>query len=143
MSMKDNVSGPDNEPTVNTGRSASDRWTKALTKNGWTPVSDDFLRLYGELYPQISTGEAMFIIQLLSYKWDKKMPRPGFKTIAKRMGISDTQARSYARNLENNKYLTRVKRVGQTNRFDLTPLFKILEKEALAHPKPNPFEDDL
>lgn len=116
---------------ASTGRTPADRWTKALVKNGWTPVSDDFLRLYGELYPAISNGEAMFIIQLLSFKWDQKMPRPGFKTVAKRMGISDTQARSYARNLEKNKYLARVSRVGQTNRFDLSPLFKALEKEAL------------
>jgi DNA-binding IclR family transcriptional regulator len=106
-----------------------------LTKNGWTPVSDDFLRYYGELYPQISTGEAMFIIQLLSYKWDEKMPRPGFKTIARRMGISDNQARTYARSLEKNGYLVRVKRVGQTNRFDLTPMFAALEKEAKERAK--------
>lgn len=116
-------------------RTPADRWTKALVKNGWTPVSDEFLRLYGDLYPSISNGEAMFIIQLLSFKWDEKMPRPGFKTIAKRMGISDTQARTYARNLEKNAYLGRVSRVGQTNRFDLTPLFKALEKESARRAK--------
>ena len=84
----------------------------------------------------------MFIIQLLSFKWDEKMPRPGFKTIAKRMGISDTQARSYARNLEKNKFLSRVKRVGQTNRFDLSPLFKLLEAEALRREKTKLLEEE-
>ena len=70
----------------------------------------------------------MFIIQLVLHKWDDKMPYPGFKTLAKRMLIGDTQARNLARSLGTKNYLKRNMRVGQTNRFDLSPLFLALEK---------------
>jgi hypothetical protein len=140
IKVKKNIA-PASAPQKNMQRSPTDRWTPVLGKR-FTPVSDEFLRLYGQLYPPITNGEAMFIIQLLSFKWDEKMPRPGFKTIAKRMGISDTQARSYARNLEKNNYLGRIKRVGQTNRFDLTPLFKVLEHELAELAKQKEQEED-
>jgi len=35
----------------------------------------------------------MFIVHLLFFKWDEKMPRRGFKTIATRMGISHARPR--------------------------------------------------
>lgn len=125
-----------------TTRDVGKRWTPALVKNGWTPISDDFLRYYGTIYPEISNSEAMFIVQLMSWKWDEKKPYPGFKTVAKRMGISATQARAHARSLENKKYLKRIMRVGTTNRFDLTPLFQAIETEAKKHPKQKPSEDE-
>ncbi len=110
-------------------------------KEGWTPVSESFLRLYGGMHPPISAGEAMFIIQLLSFKWDRSMPRPGLRTLAQRMGVSDTQVRSYARSLEKNGYLKRILRVGQTNRFDLGPLFAALGDELQGNPVRKPEED--
>jgi predicted ArsR family transcriptional regulator len=52
---------------------------------------------------------------------------------AKRMGISATAVRNHARNLERRKqYLTRHKRLGQPNLFDLRPLFAALEKVQAA-----------
>lgn len=109
-------------------RSPEQRWTKKLMKDGYTPISNSFLEQYHCLKPEITHGEAMFIIHLLYYKWDDEMPYPGFKTLAKRMLIKDPQARNLARSLETKKYLRRHMRVGQTNRFDLMPLFLALEK---------------
>lgn len=112
-------------------RDIAKRWTPALVKNGWTPVSDDFLKLYAELNPVITSSEAMFIVHLMLHKWDCEAPFPAFKTIAARMGLTEAQARTHARNLERKKYLRREMRVGETNRFHLEPLFKAVEAHQL------------
>ena len=109
-------------------REVSDRWTPALVQGGWTPVADYFLDSYTRLDPQLSTSEAMLIIHLMRHKWDRDMPFPGFKTLARRMGVSATAVRNHARSLEQKGYLRRHVQIGTTNRFDLEPLFAALEK---------------
>jgi DNA-binding MarR family transcriptional regulator len=109
-------------------RMVSARWTPALTEKGWTPVSDYFLDNYARLTPALTNNEALLVIHLMRHKWDDAPPFPGFKTLARRMGITDTSARNHARSLERKGYLKREKRVGTTNLFDLTPLFRALEK---------------
>ena len=53
-------------------------------------------------------------------------PFPGYRAIAERMGMSVPYTRKIARSLEDKNLLKRQVRRGQTNRFDLTPLFKRL-----------------
>jgi hypothetical protein len=74
----------------------------------------------------------MFVIQVMSYKWGADAPFPGYKTLARHMGVSTVYARSLARRLESKKLLNRIVRVGSTNRFDLTPLFKALAASVAA-----------
>lgn len=74
----------------------------------------------------------MLIIHLMLHKWTNEPPYPAFKTLAKRMGISDTAVRGHARSLEFKKYLKRQKRVNDTNLFYLEPLFDALEKMRAA-----------
>lgn len=109
-------------------REVAKRWTPQLIEDGWTPVSDFFLRNYHRLSPPITNSEAILVIHLMSHKWDHQAPYPGFKTLARRMGMSMTAARGHARKLEVKRYLRREKRVGTTNRFHLEPLFEALEK---------------
>jgi hypothetical protein len=108
-------------------RLVSTRWTARLVAGGWTPVADFFLDSYSRLDPPLSTSEAMLIIHLMRHKWDREMPFPGFKTLARRMGITATSVRNHARSLEQKGYLRRHVQVGTTNRFDLEPLFAKLE----------------
>ncbi len=116
-----------------TKRDVTRRWTEKLAKGGWTPVVQVFLEHYASLSPPITTPEAIFIIHLMSFKWDEKMPWPAFKTLAKRMGVSTTAVRNHARSLDvGKKYLVRHPRVGQPNLFDLKPLFVALEKAQAA-----------
>lgn len=96
-----------------------------MIKDGYTPVADNFLEHYSSL--GITTSEAMFIVHLISYKWDKKHPYPSFGALAKRMGVTDTAVRNYARSLEKKELLRRLMREGETNLFDLSPLFVKLE----------------
>ena len=88
-------------------------------------MADFFLEKYADL--GITTSEAMFIIQLMKHKWDRNAPYPGLVGIAKRMGMTPTAARSHGRSLERKGYLVRQMRVGQTNLFNLQPLFRALE----------------
>lgn len=104
------------------------RWSADLIIDGFTPVSTFFLENYHRLLPPITHAEAMFIIHLIRYKWSSSAPYPGFKTIAKQMGISTQMARNHARNLEQKKYLRREMQIGSTNRFHLEPLFIELSK---------------
>lgn len=110
-----------------TGYHPSARWEfPELLENGFVPVPDSFLQLYSKLVPPLTSGEALFVIQLMNFKWDKQAPFPSYHTLAKRMGISDKMARRHAASLESKKYLLRISRIGGTNRFNLSNLFAAL-----------------
>ena len=94
---------------------------------GWLGVPDAFLRLYSKLKPYaLTVGEAMFVLELMVYKWSVNAPFPSYKSLGKRMGVSDKMVRRYAANLEGKNYLRREARIGSTNAFDLSPLFAAL-----------------
>jgi DNA-binding MarR family transcriptional regulator len=117
------------ELPVKKRRTVADRWTPALTRSGHVPIVRTFLRSYSRLKPApITVGEAMFIVHLMDFKWDGEAPFPGYKTLGKYMGVSDKMARRHAQSLEVKGYLVREMRVSRTNKFDLTPLFKALER---------------
>lgn len=122
------TANPSPEQPEQENRTAARRWTKALVEGGFTPISNFFLEFGHELQPEITHGEAMFIVHLMFFKWDEKMPRPGFKTIAKRMGFGHARARELARQLERKKYLKRHMQKSKPNHFDLRPLFVALEQ---------------
>jgi hypothetical protein len=116
-------------PTIN--RKLAVRWGKQealfARPEGWVGVPDSFLRLYACLKPYaLTVGEAMFVLELMSYKWSEHAPFPSYKSLAARMGVTDKMARRYAANLEAKGYLRRQARIGSTNTFDLNPLFTAL-----------------
>ena len=116
-------------------REVAARWTPALVAGGWTPISDFFLDNYHKLQPKITGPEVLLVLHLMRHKWDATAPFPALKTLAKRLGVSSTSVRNTARSLEAKKYLKRQMRIGSTNRFDLTPLFRaleVLQREPLA-----------
>jgi DNA-binding MarR family transcriptional regulator len=111
-------------------RSFAKRWKHhELFAKGFVAVPTLFLHHYAHLKPYaLTSGQALFVLHLMEFKWDSDAPFPGYATIAQRMGISDKMARRHAQSLELKKYLRREIRQGQTNRFDLTPLFDALMK---------------
>jgi DNA-binding MarR family transcriptional regulator len=109
-------------------------WTPALAKTNYVAVVRGFLHYYSTLKPyELTTGEAMFVIHLMDFKWGEAAPFPKYKTIADRMGVSEKQARRLAKSLEDKKYLVREARGGRrSNRFNLSQLFEALEARVEA-----------
>lgn len=116
--------------TIKKKKDIAKRWGGKLTNEGFTPISEYFLKYYAQLPKPITAVEAMFIVHIMMYKWDENYPFPGCKAIAKSMGVTDTTVRNYARSLEEKGYLKRIMRVGETNRYNLQPLFDAVEKKA-------------
>lgn len=113
---------------TDSAKQVSRRWTPALMKTGFTPVSIFFLENYSALPNPLTHAEALLVIQLMRHKFDREAPYPGFARLAKRMGVTSTAVRGYARSLERKGYLRREMRTSLTNKFHLEPLFDALEK---------------
>jgi hypothetical protein len=111
-------------------RSIIARWHhEEFFDNGFVAVPVRFLELYAHLKPHpLSAGEALFALELMSFKWTSDAPFPSYERIAQRMCVSDKAVRRYAKSLQDKKYLRRETRIGKTNRFDLTGLFEALRK---------------
>jgi hypothetical protein len=111
------------------GRSATARWgtqDTELFREGWLSVPTKFIRSYAALNPPLSPGEALFVLQLMTFKWDDAAPFPSYGRIAKTMGVTDKMARRYAQGLQRKGYLTRQFQKRGPNKFDLTRLFDAL-----------------
>ena len=118
------------DPRAATPRTYTDRWKHSeLLDAGYLVVPSAFLRHYSQLQPvSLTHGEALFVLHLMEFKWDAAEPFPSYSTLASRMGISTKMVRRYARTLETKGFLRRMIRTGNTNRFDLGPLFDALLK---------------
>jgi hypothetical protein len=106
------------------------RWSAALKAEGHTPVANYFLGCYSRLKPySLTTGEAMFVVHLMHYKWGADAPFPSYATLAKRMGVSVKSVRRFAASLQQKNYLRREMRIGSTNLFHLGGLIQALETQ--------------
>lgn len=114
-------------------RSAAARWggNQELFNDGFVVVPHRFLHHYASLNPALTSGEALFVLHLMTFKWDRELPYPTYKTLAQRMGITDKMARRYAQALDRKGYLRRHYQTKAANRFDLTGLFEALSKTPL------------
>lgn len=111
-------------------RSLAARWgSDQLFEEGFLGVPAAFLKSYTRL--GITSSQAMFILQLMSFKWTESAPFPSYKTLSERMGITTEMARKHAKGLEEKGLLARVRRHGQSNAFDLKPLALALEQATL------------
>ncbi len=119
-------------------RSAAARWgdKPELFAAGFIAVPHAFLHRYASLNPPLTQGEALFVLHLMSFKWDRELPYPSYKTIAQRMGITDKMARRYAQSLDKKGYLRRQYQPHGMNRFDLSGLFEALSRNTYR-PLPN------
>lgn len=115
-------------------RSFVARWQyEELFDQGFVAIPTRFLQLYANLRPHpLTPGEAIFVMQLMSFKWTADAPFPGYKKIARRMGLSDKMVRKYAQSLEAKGYVKRETRVSLTNKFDMSGLFAALREATLA-----------
>lgn len=130
---QENVVGFPMQGNTTIDRSLVTRWKhEEVFDEGFVGVPTRFLQLYAQLKPYpLTPGEALFALELMSFKWTADAPFPSYQRIAKRMGVTDKMVRRYAQSLEAKKYLRRETRVSQTNKFDLTGLFDALLEAAI------------
>lgn len=122
--------GPEGSPTAN---DIVTRWGghESVLNGGYLAVPTVFLKHLASIGKfGLTPAEALFVLEVMVFKWDKSAPFPSYRTIAERMGVSETYVRKLARSLEQKKYLRRIKRTGTTNLFDLQPLFDLLAEQA-------------
>ena len=120
-------------PRVRKTYSVSGRWTEYLARSGHVPVVNAFLDYYKDL--DLTDTEAMFIIHLMSYKWDEQHPFPTYAKIAEVMHLKEDSLRRMTLRLQNAGFLRREKVDGRKV-FDLTPLFEKLT-ECVKESQPN------
>lgn len=114
------------------------RWTDQLAARGYTPVVRAFVELACRRAGRkggglgLSPTQAMLIIQLISYKRDIRMPFPAIKTLAARLGVSDTTVRNNLDALARKKLIVKHLHRGFPTYYDLQPLFKQLENLQVA-----------
>jgi DNA-binding MarR family transcriptional regulator len=111
------------------------RWKhEKLFSRGYLAVPISFLEHYANLkkFGGLTHAEAMFILQVMSFKWGERAPFPSYATLAKRMGTGPKTIQRQAKALEDKGYLIRQKRQGRSNAFELTPLFDLLLEAVVA-----------
>jgi hypothetical protein len=113
-------------------RSVTARWggNEDLFAEGFLCIPHRFLRRYASLEPPLTAGEALFVLQLMTFKWTEAAPFPSYSRLAKAMGVTDKMTRRYAQQLQRKGYLRREFQNQDTNKFDLTGLFQALSKKA-------------
>ena len=87
------------------------RWggDKAVMHEGFVAVPTAFLMYLPSLGEYgLTPAEALFIIEIMAFKWDARSPHPSYKTLAARMGVSLAYVRKLARSLEQKKLIIRM-----------------------------------
>jgi len=107
-------------------REVATRWggDPVITSNGFLPVATSFLWYAAHLEPGgLNPAQMLFVLHLMSHKWSEKKPYPSYERVAGRMGVSVAYCRKIARDLEKRGFLKRTQRQGESNLYDLSPLF--------------------
>jgi DNA-binding MarR family transcriptional regulator len=105
------------------------RWKhERLFSRGYVAVPVAFLEHYAHLkrFGGLTHAEAMYVLQVMAFKWSDAAPFPSYATLAKRLGTGPKTVQRQAKALEDKGYIRREKRRGRSNAFDLTPLFDAL-----------------
>jgi hypothetical protein len=121
-----------NTTDLQPSRSVTVRWggKEELFADGFLCVPHRFLRRYASLQPPLTSGEALFVLQLMTFKWEHAAPFPSYSRLAKAMGVTHKMTRRYAQQLQRKGYLRREFQNQDTNKFDLAGLFQALAERA-------------
>lgn len=129
MTVNDDESTP--LAPLKVDRSATVRWggDAILLRSGFVPVPRAFLLYASQLPPTgLTPTEVLFIIHLVSFKWDESAPYPSLRRVAERLGISEAYAKKIASSLQRRGFLIKRRRPTEsggfgTNEYYLQPLF--------------------
>lgn len=102
----------------------ANKWSYQLQTDGFTPIPNTLIKNQAKL--KITDAELVVIVSLASFKWDRQMPYPSVATLCSFTGKTSGAVRNNLRNLEKKGFIKRVYRENQTNKYDLSPLIKVL-----------------
>jgi biotin operon repressor len=104
-----------------------ERWSEQIIRGGFTAVPMNFLRRYSRL--GLNATDAMLLIHIMAYRWDRHLPFPSLTRIAEEMGLSTSQVRFRMARLEKDGYIERVYRKGRSTLYNPSGLIQKLEKD--------------
>ena len=107
-----------------------DKWTPRISGFGFTELPNILIHNQGKL--DISSGELVTLLGLISHRWDNRYPNPSVARLAKFSGRSLSSIRSNLRSLEAKKYIKRIYTYGFQNHYDITLLIRRLERSDLT-----------
>ncbi len=110
---------------------AAQFWTPRLAAQGSVPIARAFLEAYPRL--QLTASEALLVLFLVAFKGAREHADTSLAHLSRCLGVDARTVRSWASRLEGRGLLQRVlRRRGygreQTNLWDLSPLFRALER---------------
>lgn len=114
--------------TANNTYTFSNKWSYQLQSDGYTPIPNTLIKNQAKL--GITDAEMVVIMSLASFKWDRQMPYPSVATLCSFTGKTSGAIRNILRNLDRKGLVKRVYRENQTNKYDLSPLIKLLNSYA-------------
>jgi predicted transcriptional regulator len=102
------------------------KWPGSLLAAGFVPVARVFLRNFSRL--GLSASEALFLINLLDYKWGERPAFPSQRKLAADMQLSVFEVGSAIEALVEKGFLERV-RVGESGEgYEFAGLYRHLEE---------------
>lgn len=114
--------------TTNNTYAFSDKWSHRLQSDGFTTIPNTLIKSQARL--GITDPEMVVLVALVSFKWNRQMPYPSVATLSSFTGKTTGAVRNNLRNLEKKGLIRRVFRESQTNKYDLSPLIKVLDSYA-------------
>ncbi len=99
-----------------------------LTPEAFTPIPRAFLEHTNAL--GLTSSQVMFVIQVMSYRWDRALPHPSQGMLAERMGINTRRVQKLERDLREGGFLLVEQRGPRASAYDFSLLFLKLEEVA-------------
>lgn len=132
--MTDTTSGKVVALRTAAARSADDKWSKAVMRQGFCIIPSILLRAQQRL--GLNPTQLAVLLQLCDYWWDnRRKPYPSKESIGERLGLKGRQVQRYMADLEAAGLLKRIDRYGSnggrmSNEYDLSGLVAKLQKIA-------------
>ena len=100
------------------------RWGIPELDHGNVIIPEPIYRFHGEL--GVTGNHFVLIVQLSAFRYESKTGKasPSFQTLAQRMGISRRQVMRVVKKLEDDGWLTIVRRGTETNEYNFQPFAK-------------------
>jgi predicted transcriptional regulator len=121
------------------------KWGLKVAERGFVQIPTYLLNInrFLDVENRLTPVEILVIFQLVGAWWKKdENPFPSMATLAARCGVSQRQVQRAINNLDDKKFISRIKRKNNSiiasNAYSIQPLVMFLDKIALSFPNEYP-----